>query len=87
MDNKSFLSISVSDSGIGIKPEQVEQIYQSTRTISTPGTNNETGTGLGLILAQEFAIKQGGKLIIESTPGKGSVFSLLLPIEEITLSK
>jgi signal transduction histidine kinase len=48
--------------------------------MSTSGTKNEKGTGLGLLLCKEYLHKTGGKLTVESTPGKGSTFTIQLPV-------
>jgi two-component system sensor histidine kinase/response regulator len=71
----------VQDSGTGIEPEALEKI-RSNIFYSTKGTSGESGTGLGLMLCREFAIRNGGELLIESQPGKGSVFTVKLPAAE-----
>lgn len=67
----------VQDSGLGIDPEALEKI-KSNIFYSTKGTSGESGTGLGLMLCREFAVRNGGELLIESQPGKGSVFTVKL---------
>jgi signal transduction histidine kinase len=71
----------VRDSGMGIDPEALEKIL-SNSFYSTKGTSGESGTGLGLMLCREFAIRNGGELLIESQPGKGSLFIVKLPASE-----
>lgn len=71
--------VSVSDNGIGIAPGRLESLFRIDESNSTPGTNNEKGTGLGLILCKEFVEKHGGKIWVESEEGKGSVFYFSLP--------
>jgi PAS domain S-box-containing protein len=70
--------ISVSDNGIGLAPERLEKIFRIDKSNSTPGTNNEKGTGLGLILCKEFVENHSGKIWAESEEGKGSTFYLTL---------
>ena len=53
---------------------------QENNYYSTNGTAQESGTGLGLMLSKDFLSKNGGALLIESEPGKGSVFSFTLPL-------
>lgn len=69
----------VRDTGIGIPPEKIDLLFRVDTNISTPGTAGEKGTGLGLILCQEFAEKNGGKITVKSELGKGTEFDLLLP--------
>lgn len=78
-DRKQFQRISVADNGIGIKTEKVATIFQIDKTRSTPGTENEKGTGLGLLLCKELVEKQGGQISVCSTYGEGSTFSFTLP--------
>lgn len=73
-----FAEVYVQDSGLGISEEGLEKIKQKI-FYTTTGTSSETGTGLGLMLCNEFLAKNGSALTIESTVGKGSVFSFTLP--------
>jgi signal transduction histidine kinase len=72
--------VTVSDNGIGIPPETLKYLFDITHKISTSGTSNEKGTGLGLLLCKEFVEKHGGRLWAESAEGKGSQFNFALPI-------
>ena len=69
------ISISVKDNGVGIPPEAMSKLFRIDRKHSTKGTASEKGTGLGLILCKDFVEKNGGKISVQSEPGKGSVFS------------
>lgn len=76
-DNQT--EISVTDDGIGIKAENIEKLFKVETGFSTPGTRNEKGTGLGLILCREFIEKHNGRIWVESTEGKGSTFRFTIP--------
>lgn len=76
------IDITISDTGIGIKKEDIDKLFRIEEAFSTPGTNNEKGTGLGLIVCQEFAQKQGGELLVESNPGEGTTFTYRLPLNK-----
>jgi len=71
--------VSVQDNGIGISPEVQQMLFDKTSPYTTRGTANEKGTGLGLILCKEFVEKNGGKIWVESTLGKGSTFWVTIP--------
>lgn len=73
------LIISISDNGIGIKKEAIGRLFRIDETLTALGTQNEKGTGLGLILCKEFIEKHGGKIWVESVPGTGSTFYFTLP--------
>jgi signal transduction histidine kinase len=75
----SIVTISVSDNGIGIDPEALSKLFDIASNLTTPGTANETGTGLGLLLCKEFVEKHGGRIWCESVVGKGSTFKFTLP--------
>jgi len=73
------LVVSVSDNGIGIKPEAIDKLFRIEESYSTIGTRNEKGTGLGLLLCKEFVEKHDGELWIESEVSKGSIFKFTIP--------
>jgi len=73
------VTISVSDNGVGIKPDKLAKLFDNSQRQSTLGTAEETGSGLGLILCKEFVARHGGKIWVESEYGKGSVFRFTLP--------
>ncbi len=72
------IEISVEDTGIGMSHETIKKLFRIDENHSTPGTAQERGTGLGLILSKEFVIKNDGKIIVESVLGKGSKFVIIL---------
>ncbi|MFA6100761.1 MAG: PAS domain S-box protein [Victivallaceae bacterium] len=73
------VEISVSDNGVGMDEEIIQKLFKTSTNISMPGTENEHGTGPGLLLCAEFVKKHGGKIWAESEPGKGSSFKFTLP--------
>jgi two-component system, sensor histidine kinase and response regulator len=77
------LTFTVADSGIGIKPEKLPVIFDFEHGNQTNGTEEERGTGLGLMICKEFVESHQGKIWVESTPGKGSTFYITLPQMEI----
>ncbi|MBN2806843.1 MAG: hypothetical protein JXR22_09305, partial [Prolixibacteraceae bacterium] len=78
--DQKWVNIEVIDEGTGI-PEAVQQRLLDTKTYkSTPGTKNEKGTGLGLILVRDFVARHQGKLSFESKPGKGTRFFFTIPL-------
>jgi len=78
-ENKRFVEVGVKDNGVGISTEEQNKLFKIEAFHSTPGTNNETGTGLGLLLCKEFVELHGGNIRIESEKGKGSRFAFTLP--------
>jgi signal transduction histidine kinase len=74
------LEIAVSDNGIGMTQETAAKLFKIDANLSTLGTENEKGTGLGLFLCKEFVEKHGGKIWVESQEGKGSTFKFLVPL-------
>jgi signal transduction histidine kinase len=75
----SNTTISVSDNGIGIAPDDLKKLFDNSEVNVTKGTAGETGTGLGLLLCKEFIEKHGASICGESVVGKGSRFSFTLP--------
>lgn len=82
IEQSRYQKISVIDNGIGIKDNMVEKIFGIDKSRSTPGTENEKGTGLGLLLCKELVEKQGGQIFVSSTVGKGSTFWFILPMND-----
>jgi PAS domain S-box-containing protein len=78
--NQNNIEITVSDNGVGMSEETQSKLFRIDTNITTPGTANEKGSGLGLILCQEFVEKHGGKIWVESELGKGSAFTFSLPV-------
>lgn len=76
--NHKKVTVSVSDTGVGMNAEELERLFKLDGGLKTEGTANESGTGLGLILCQEFMSLHKSKIVVESTPGKGSTFSFSL---------
>ncbi|MBC7487864.1 MAG: HAMP domain-containing histidine kinase [Cytophagaceae bacterium] len=80
-NNLPFSKLAIVDNGIGISPALLVDLFKLDKKIMTPGTHNETGTGLGLILCKDFIEKHKGKLLVESEELSGSCFTVLLPIQ------
>jgi len=76
-DNNEVI-VSVKDTGIGISPASLNKLFDITQIQSTKGTDNETGTGFGLLLCKEFVEKQGGTIWVECEEGNGATFSFTL---------
>ena len=79
MDEKNIL-VTVSDNGIGMKPDEIENIFNIDHKHTTVGTNGEKGTGLGLALVKEMVDLHKGSINVKSKIGKGSDFIFTLPI-------
>jgi signal transduction histidine kinase len=80
MEEQNNVKISISDTGVGMTPEVIDKLFKIDTKITTKGTADEKGTGLGLILCKDFVEKNGGRIWVESTPGKGSSFHFTLPV-------
>jgi len=75
---EGMAEISVADTGVGIAPEDQEAIFEEFRQVGTADKKVE-GTGLGLALSRKFIELHGGRIWVQSEPGKGSTFSFTLP--------
>lgn len=74
-----FVEITVKDNGVGMSKKLKDGLFKLGKTRSHDGTENEKGTGLGLILCHDFTIKNKGKIEVKSELGKGSEFILSFP--------
>jgi len=77
------ITICFKDNGIGISEQQLVKLLNENYSFSTTGTNNEQGTGLGMLIIKEFSELNKGNITIDSNLGQGSTFCLTLPGEEI----
>lgn len=80
VEEGDFAKVSVRDFGCGISEEDQAKLFHTKTHFSKYGTNNEEGSGLGLLLCQDFAEKNGGWVKLESVLGEGSTFSFTIPI-------
>jgi two-component system NtrC family sensor kinase len=79
VDGERFVRVDVSDTGVGIGAEHLEEIFDPFFTTKQPGE----GTGLGLSVSHGIIEKHGGRIAVESEPGKGTTFSVYLPTTEV----
>lgn len=82
----AFCKITIQDTGVGIPSEHIGKLFDN-ENFSTRGTQNEKGTGLGLILCKEFIEKNKGKIWVESIENEGSSFYFTIPLEEELVEK
>lgn len=74
--------ISVKDTGMGMSQEHINKLFRHDVQYSSRGTDNETGTGLGLLICRDFVERHGGRIWLESEQGKGTTFFIGLPLVE-----
>lgn len=84
--NANFVVVKISDTGIGMSEQEIKNLFFLNKTLSAKGTEGEVGSGLGLILCQEFVKKNRGAIDIQSKPGVGSTFIISLPANEMAYS-
>ena len=75
------LEIVVSDNGIGIAEDDIKRLFKEFQQVDSEANRKQQGTGLGLVLTRSFAILHGGDVRVESELGKGSRFTIYLPLE------
>ncbi len=79
IEKDGIAEVSFLDTGIGINPDKISNLFNFDTIFTTEGTIGERGTGLGLPLCKEFIERNGGKISVESEPGKGSKFTFTVP--------
>ncbi|WP_307140628.1 hybrid sensor histidine kinase/response regulator transcription factor [Siphonobacter sp. SORGH_AS_1065] len=85
--DQHWLCVSVKDTGIGIAQDKHSQIFERFYQEETQNSIMNPGSGIGLSIAQEFVVMHGGKLLVDSEPGKGSTFIMYLPLVEAPSSQ
>ncbi len=80
IDANDYVEISIADTGIGIPEKNLEKIFDIDSNLSTQGTADESGTGLGLIISREFVEKNGGTIHVTSKEGNGTKFTFTVPV-------
>jgi signal transduction histidine kinase/CheY-like chemotaxis protein len=86
IENKTKLLLSIKDTGPGIKEQDKDRIFQEFERLDYTGRNIE-GSGLGLSISNKLAQLLGGSIAVDSTLGKGSIFTLTIPLEDIKSEK
>jgi GAF domain-containing protein len=76
---RDWIRLAVTDTGIGMTPEQMEKLFQEFSQASSSTASRYGGTGLGLAISKRFCQMMGGDITVESTPGRGSTFTIRLP--------
>jgi PAS domain S-box-containing protein len=84
--NREMLAVSITDEGVGISQERLLNIFEPQRIATTMGTDNEIGTGLGLLLCKEMTEQNQGKLWIKSVENEGSIFTFTIPKTALKLN-
>jgi signal transduction histidine kinase len=74
-----FIEVTVADTGIGMNQDSLENLFRLDVSQNTPGTEQEEGTGLGLIICKEMIEQNGGQIWIKSEPGKGTTVGFRMP--------
>ena len=82
VSEQNHVEISISDNGVGINDATRNKLFDISANIVSPGTANEKGSGLGLVLCKEFVEKLGGNIWVESKEGIGSDFKFTLPLNK-----
>ncbi len=79
-----YCEVSIIDQGLGIEEDRLNNIFEFHEFSSLPGTENESGTGLGLVICKEFVEKNGGEIKVKSKPNEGSTFFFTIPKSKIS---
>jgi signal transduction histidine kinase len=78
-NGRDWITLAVSDTGIGMTPEQMGKLFQEFSQASSATASKYGGTGLGLAISKRFCQMMGGDITVQSAPGRGSTFTIRLP--------
>jgi signal transduction histidine kinase len=78
-NGRDWITLAVTDTGIGMTPEQTSKLFQEFSQASSTSAIRYGGTGLGLVISRRFCRMMGGDITVESEPGRGSTFTIRLP--------
>ncbi len=78
-NGREWITLAVTDTGIGMTPEQMGKLFQEFSQASSTTASKYGGTGLGLAISRRFCQMMGGDITVESEPGRGSTFTIRLP--------
>lgn len=78
-----MVEVCVKDTGIGMTQEVQRSLFANVSPVSVIGTNNEVGSGLGLLLVRDFVSQHGGTISIDSEPEKGTCFKFTIPADDV----
>jgi signal transduction histidine kinase len=79
---ENHIEVRFEDNGIGMDPQTIKTILDEKSTYATRGTNGEKGSGFGLVICKEFVEMNGGCLMLDSMPGKGTIISFTIPLHK-----
>ena len=85
--NHILLRVGISDTGIGLTPQEQQQLFQAFRQTNASHPRQYGGSGLGLAISRQLVDQMGGHIMVESEPGQGSTFSFTLPLEVVDASE
>ncbi|MHB1179605.1 MAG: hybrid sensor histidine kinase/response regulator [Daejeonella sp.] len=80
---ENMVEVCIQDTGIGMSQEVQQALFSNLSPVSVIGTNNEQGSGLGLLLVRDFVAQHGGVIQIESETGKGTCFKFTVPVDDV----
>ena len=80
--NDKGISLSIRDNGIGFSESEVKTVFNVNQSTTKPGTNNESGSGIGLSLCKEFISMHNARIVVESTQGQGTTVNCIFPLKK-----
>jgi signal transduction histidine kinase len=79
------VKLMVEDNGIGMTEEETGKLFHRDEYFTRPGTRQEKGTGIGLLICNEMVVNNGGSIVVTSSKSKGTIFTVTLPREPVAV--